>query len=167
MFIYRGVSVVQRGFTLVEMIAVLVIISIISISVLPRAQSTESMVLNGRALQLASDLRYVQARSMTGGQRFCLSLTASGYSLTTTDGSNNCTATTDAHPAGLAQPIQPCVSCITWSNLPANVVQFDGLGVPYTAAATTLASNAVITLADGGITKTVTISPTTGRILVQ
>jgi hypothetical protein len=49
-----------------------------------------------------------------------------------------------------------------------NYVAFDGKGIPYTdvAASTALAANATITLTSGSNTRTVVISPQTGRVIV-
>ena len=157
------------GYTLVELVAVIVIASILAISVIPRAPSQASLTLTARATQLASDIRYVQTLSMTNGQRYCLTLTPSspysGYSLTTA--ASGCT-TTVAHPGNLTQPIGVCGSttCITAPALANGYLQFDGLGQPYTAANTLLAANAVITLTDSGSSQTVTVVPTTGRVTV-
>lgn len=161
----------NRGFTLVELIVSMLLISILAVAVWPRAPSRESLTLQARADQLASDIRYAQTLSMTTGQRHCLTLNPtagppySGYTLTTA--ASNC-VTAVAHPAGLAQPISLCVSgtCVTTPALANDYLQFDGLGIPYTAAATPLAANAVITISDDG-SKTVTVSPQTGRVLVQ
>lgn len=146
---------------------VLILVGILAVSMWPRAPSTESITIHGRAEQLASDIRYVQTLSMTRGERFCLRLTNSGYSLNTTDAGNNCELATEPHPAGLEQPIAICSGCMSWTNLPADLVQFNGLGTPYTAPAVTLGGDAVITIAEGGQARTVTISPATGRVLVQ
>lgn len=161
-----------RGFTLVEIVIVMLLASILAVTLWPRTPSSNSLTLNGRAEQLASDIRYAQTLSMTTGSRHCLTLQPtsgppySGYSVTTGD---TC-STTVAHPAGLTQPVSLCSSgtCFTAPVLLNDYVQFDGLGVPYTVANTTaLAANAVITISDDGGTKTVTISPTTGRVVVQ
>jgi prepilin-type N-terminal cleavage/methylation domain-containing protein len=157
----------MRGFTLIELVLVMLLASVLVVALLPRAPTKESLTISARAEQLASDLRYVQSLSMTRGSRYCVSLTASAYSLTTTDAGNNCLGVTEPHPALLTQPIAICIGCMSWTNLPASVIQFDGLGTPYTAAATALANNAVITIADSGSTRTITISPITGRVLVQ
>jgi prepilin-type N-terminal cleavage/methylation domain-containing protein len=157
---------VARGFTLIELVVTLLIASILAVAAWPRGPAKESLTLNGRADQLASDIRYVQTLSMTRGSRFCLVLTSSSYELQTT-AANVCTGTQEPHPAALVQPITLCAGCMSWTNLPSNNVQFNGLGQPYTAAATALASNAVITLNDNGVVRTVTISPVTGRVLVQ
>jgi hypothetical protein len=45
-------------------------------------------------------------------------------------------------------------------------LQFDSLGQPYIGPTTALAANAVITLTENGSSKTVTVSPITGRVSV-
>lgn len=155
----------MRGFTLIELVVTLLLISILAVSIWPRAPSSESITLNGRAEQLASDIRYVQTLSMTRGSRFCIVISGTGYELQTTS-SNTCNsgaANREPHAGGLAQPIPVCSSC----SLTATTVQFDGLGAPANSTGTALASDTVITISDDGGTKTVTISPVTGRVIVQ
>lgn len=160
----------NRGFTLVELIVAMLLISILAVAMWPRAPSRESLTLQARADQLASDIRYAQTLSMTSGQRHCLLFDPvagppySGYRLR----SGLTCATVVAHPAGLSEPFPLCTSgtCANTAAFPNDYVQFDGLGVPYTDSATTLGANAVITIADDG-SKSVTITPGTGRVIVQ
>ncbi len=159
----------MRGFTLIELIIVIVIAAILAVAVSARAPSRAALTLTARAKQLASDIRYVQTLSMTSGQRYCLTLTPSspysGYSLTTA--ASGCVTTT-AHPAGLTQPVSVCngTTCMTAPALTNNYLQFDTLGQPYNAPTTLLAANAVITLTDSGVSQTVTVAPTTGAVTV-
>jgi hypothetical protein len=153
----------------IELVAALVIAAVLVASYAPRAPTKASLTLTARATQLASDIRYVQALSMTNGQRYCLTLTPtspySGYSMTTA--ASSC-VTTIAHPGNYSQPIPICngATCIAAPTLTNGYLQFDGLGQPYTASATALASNAVITLTEDGLTQTVTVTPVTGRVTV-
>ena len=154
-----------EGFTLVEMIIVLILIGIIAVVTIPRAPSRGSLTIDGQANQLASDIRYVQTLSMTRGQRYCLNLAAGSYSMTTA--SSTCTSSAGVeHPAGLGFPITLEGVTLGWTNLPNNYVIFSGQGVPFSAAATALGNDAVITLSGDGGPKTVTISPVTGRVVV-
>jgi MSHA pilin protein MshC len=158
-----------RGFTLIELVAVIIIAAVLAVSFIPKGSNQASLTLTARAKQLASDIRYAQSLSMTNGQRYCVTLTPSspysGYSLTTA--ASNCITTT-AHPGNLSQPVPVCSSgtCMTAPALPNGYLQFDGLGQPYTTATALLAANAVITLTDNGSTQTVTVVPTTGRVTV-
>lgn len=154
------------GFTLVELMVMLILVAVLAIAVFPRAPSKASLTLAGQAQQLASDLRYVQALSMTRGQRYCLNLAAGGYRMTT----NNCSTSAGVeHPAGFTFPVVLEGVGLSWSGLPNGLVTFNGKGVPYAdaAATTALAANAVITLNGAEGTMYVCISPVTGRVFVD
>jgi MSHA pilin protein MshC len=154
------------GFTLVELVIVLILLGILAISIIPRSPTKGSLTITGQAHQLASDIRYVQSLSMTRGQRFCVNLTSTGYSMTT---SNCSTSVGVEHPAGMTFPIVLDGVTLSWTNLPNNLVTFKGKGEPYTdaAATTALAANAVITLNGDGGPLYVCISPATGRVFVD
>jgi MSHA pilin protein MshC len=155
------------GFTLPEMIIVLVIVGIISAIALTRTEN-DTVLLSTQVDQLAGDIRYVQALAMTQGQRYRINLTATGYTLTLA----NAGGTLVPHPftgstaqtnwnSGVAVALPP-------TNLPNNLVAFDGRGIPYTdnlaTAALAAASTATITLSKGGASQSITITPLTGRV---
>lgn len=155
----------EYGFSLIELVVVIVLIAILMTTFFPRASTKGSLTIAGQAHQLASDIRYVQSLSMTRGQRYCLNLTTGGYNLTTA--SSTCTSSAGVeHPADLPLPLSLEGVSLSWTNLPNDYVIFSGVGVPFTATATTLAADAVITLAGDGGPKTVTLSPVTGRVVV-
>ena len=58
-----------RGFTLRELMIVMVIVGIISAIALPRTIN-DPVMLSTQASQLAGDIRYVQTLAMTQGQRY-------------------------------------------------------------------------------------------------
>lgn len=156
----------EYGFSLVEFVMVIVLAAILIATFFPRAPTKGSLTIAGQAQQLASDIRYVQTLSMTRGQRYCLNLTSTGYSMTMT----NCSTSVGVeHPTGVAFPITLEGVTLSWTNLPGNLVTFKGKGEPYTdaAAATALAANAVITLAGDGGPRYVCVSPVTGRVFVD
>lgn len=157
----------QTGFTLVELIIVLVLLGIFAAAVFVRAPARESLTVDGRANQLMSDIRYVQTLSMTRGQRFCIIIGGSSYTLNTTDTITDVCAGAIEHPAGLGSPVPGCDggACMSFSGF-AGTLQFDGKGLPYTAPGSPLGGDAIVTLSQGGVTKTVTVSPVTGRVVV-
>lgn len=138
----------MQGFTLVELITVLVLAAILAFSVIPRWPG-RAIELSGQTEQLANDIRLVQSMSMTRGQSHCLMITSPTYQIR----NNNCT-TAVAHPAtGSTNPIT--LTNVTLAPSPVSI-QFNGRGQP--GAATT------ITLSSSGESRTVTVSAETGRV---
>ncbi len=154
------------GFTLIELLVTIVLGAILALVIVPRAPSKASLTLAGQAGQLASDIRYVQALSMTGAERYCLNLTAGGYRMTR---SNCSTSAGVEHPAGFAFPVVLEGVTLSWSGLPNDLVTFTGKGTPYidAFATTALAANAVIALNGAEGARYVCISPVTGWVFVD
>ena len=75
----------EYGFSLIELVVVIVLTAILVATFFPRASTKSSLTIAGQAYQLASDIRYVQSLSMTRGQRYCVNLTSTGYSMTTSN----------------------------------------------------------------------------------
>lgn len=154
----------QSGFTLVELVLVLLLVGILAMSALARLPQA-SLNVGAQADQLVGDIRYAQSLSMAQGQRFCFNLTAASYRITNTD-----CATNVPHPATVtATPVLLGTGMsMSWTNLPNSYVEFDGKGQPYVdtvpAAGTALAAEAVITLTKDGQSATVRVTPETGRI---
>jgi hypothetical protein len=99
---------------------------------------------------------------MSQGQRYLLRvLSSTTYELEVKGGAQI------PHPAGMPSPIT-LGSAIT--AVPNNfIIGFDGLGIPYTDVnvSSALGSTATITLTRDSATRTVTVSPETGRVFVQ
>ena len=149
---------------MVELIVVLVIVAILATMAAPRWVT--SPTLDGQLQQLLSDIRYTQALALSHGQRFRVNLTLpSTYSMTTTSG----TAVTNPSTGASSVTLTSGVTMTAVSNLPNNLIAFDEAGTPYTdsAATTPLASNATITLSANGLTRSILITPETGRVLAQ
>ncbi len=153
----------NRGFSLIELVVVIVLAAILSVAVFSRAPSKGALTINGQAEQLAADLRYAQALVQAEGQRICVSFTAAGYRLTTA--ASGC-ATDVETAAGLTG--QSTLEDITLSNnLPSSRLVFGDKGIPYTdTVGTALASDAQLTLTGEGGTIVVRVSPVTGRVCV-
>ncbi len=150
----------QRGFTLVELVVVLVIAGILAVGMLPRF-SQGIVEVSGQAEQVAADVRYAQTLSMTRGQRYCISFTSSGYQFRTT----NCTVAVN-HPAtGSTAAIVLSGTTVGTNNLNANAIEFDTKGRPQSF--TLPANNATIPLTSNGQTRNVVVSPETGKATVQ
>lgn len=160
----------QRGFTLVELIVTILLMSVLAVAVWQRAPARESLTLLGRAEQLAADIRYAQTLSMTTGERHCVVFQPAAGPYTGYRLRRGATCATAAeHPAGATQPISVCfgAACASSGGISNGQLQFDGLGVPQSPAGTALTGNAVITLSDSGGSRQITVTAQTGRVRVQ
>jgi prepilin-type N-terminal cleavage/methylation domain-containing protein len=162
-----------RGFSLIEVVIIVALVAILAV-----AANTSWMGLtinlDGQAEQMASDLRFAQVQSMTQGNRYCLVITGSSYQLINSASNTAMTFAMGNTSVTLGNGIS--FGTVTPSG--AALFVFDGTGVPYystatscsaanATAATALTSTASITLSTSSATKTISISPETGRVFVQ
>ena len=161
----------NRGFTLGELVVVLMLVSILGFFVVPRL-SENTIELSGQAEQVASDIRYAQSLSMTRGAalgsqgRYCIFFTATGYQFRHNANSYATPCTTAViHPAtGSSAAIVLSGTAVSTANLTGNYVEFDTKGQPTSFVAPN--SDATITLTATGGPRTVLISPITGKASV-
>ena len=163
----------NRGFTLIELVVVLLLVAILAFVVLPRL-SQNTLELSGQAEQVASDIRHAQTLSMTRGAalgsqgRYCVFFTATGYQYRHNNNSYATPCTTAvSHPAtGSTAAIVLSGTAVTPPlNLTGNYVEFDAKGQPTSFTAPN--NNATVTLNATGGSRTVVISPVTGKVTVQ
>lgn len=148
------------GFSMIELVGVLVIISILAVIALPRLTAPSTITLAANASQLAGAIRYAQSLSMSQGQRYRLNLTANSYQITDMSG-----ATTSLPPsAGNAVTTTPVALSGYAATLSNNYVAFNTTGVPFISATTALAATATITLTSGGNSVSLSIAPETGAV---
>lgn len=148
-----------RGFTLIELTLVLLIISIVSTYAVIKFPSG-SINISAQANQLMADIRHTQSLAINRGQRYRINFNNDRYWISDADGS-----TLYTHPASSGAVIFLDTG-ITSSSTHGFLV-FDGQGKPYTDAltpGTALAADAVITLTADSETRTVRITPETGRV---
>jgi prepilin-type N-terminal cleavage/methylation domain-containing protein len=162
----------NRGFTLVELVLVLVLVAILAFVALPRL-SQNTLELSSQAEQVATDVRYAQALSMTRGAalgsqgRYCIFFTATGYQYRHNNNSYATPCTTAVvHPAtGSTTAIVLSGAAVVTANLTGSYIEFDTKGQP--TSFTAPASNATVTLNATGGPRVVVISPVTGKATVQ
>lgn len=162
----------KHGFTLIELVIVLVIAAILAIAMIPRTQAESMVKLEAVCQYIASDLRYIQEMSLAQQVRFGISFapgaeTYFGYRV------NISTKAKDPQTRGnldvnLNQMSQFKGIDIVSTNF-SERIEFDSSGAPYNGGGILLSSQGVITIqtADGLYSRTVRIEPETGKVSVQ
>jgi prepilin-type N-terminal cleavage/methylation domain-containing protein len=128
----------SRGFTIVELVMVVVLISILAVSVVPKFVDTSAFSLAGGAAMAAADIRYTQELAMA-------THSAKTIVFTTT----NTYYTVDSRNVNLP-------SKVTISS--GATFTFNSLGEP------TAGGGSSVTLSAGAETKTITVESYTGRV---
>ncbi|HSW70883.1 MAG TPA: GspH/FimT family pseudopilin, partial [Gammaproteobacteria bacterium] len=147
------------------LVCVIVLLAILSVSAFLSWPGT-SIHIGAEANQVANDLRYTQALAMAKGQRFYLQLSSTTtYRIVSNSGISVVNAM-----GGTTTTLMNGLSFGTLSNLPNSLLAFDSNGTPYIDTAspgTALAATASIPIVGGGKTATISITPVTGRVVVQ
>lgn len=159
----------DRGFTVIELILVIVVVAIIALAAAPRLANITGLKASATARRLQSDITYTQNLAMTSNRRHRVvfpSATsyevrdAAGALATNPDGGAPFAVTTDT---GIT---------LSWSlngdSALNRGVEFDSLGRPYfytgvTPSTANLATG-TITVTGGGMAQTVTLQPQTGKV---
>jgi len=151
----------QHGFSLIELVMTMTLIAILSAVVMSRWSATTFDVQSAAEL-LVADIRYTQKISMTRGERFRINFQNDRYWVSTRTGTS-----TIPNPA-TNQAVTRLSNSIRLSSSYSSLV-FDGNGAPYintSLPGTALTGNATITLSVGSHSRTIQISPTTGRVAI-
>jgi MSHA pilin protein MshC len=164
------------GYSLIELISVMVVIAIIAVVVVPRTGS-DDLIVATQADQLSAAIRYAQSASVskggsgTSGRRYRIQFTSSSYQMLYYDVAS-ATSTAEVDPAtgsSAATLLGGGVTLTVPAALPASLVGFNAAGVPYTDAAVTataLASTASVTLSKGTSARSVQVFAETGMVRV-
>lgn len=159
----------DRGFTVIELVLIIVVVAIIALAAAPRLADITGLKASATARKLQSDIAYTQNLAMTGNRRHRVvfpSATsyevrdAAGALATNPDGGGGFAVTTDS---GIT---------LSWTlNGDAALnrgVEFDSLGRPYFYAGVspsiTNLTAGTITVTGGDTAQTVTVQPQTGRV---
>jgi prepilin-type N-terminal cleavage/methylation domain-containing protein len=148
------VRVSQQGFTLIELVAVLVLLATLAGTLYTRSLS-DAPRAGAEAAQLARALRHAQALALGQGRSLTLDIqSASAYVI-----SDGVSAIRD--PQGETQAF----ALDTGIALAGNDIQFDGLGRPVSGGNLIAAAQSWI-LSGSGTSFTVSVQPLTGSVAV-
>ena len=150
----------QRGFSLTELVMVMVILGVVATYAVTRGGSPSAATGSAQAQEFARDLRHAQMLAMTWGKALVVTVTGSGYSVAC--------ATAGAAPCNASPVIDPArgaafaVALTNGATLGPGSVRFDSLGRPSTGVAPST-SDASFTLTSSG-TWTVTMRAVSGLV---
>jgi prepilin-type N-terminal cleavage/methylation domain-containing protein len=161
------------GFTLIEMVLVVVILAIAAMMAIPFATSGASTQLKGAATIIASDLEYAKSMAISRGKQYSVVFDTSTESYQIKD--NNDVVISHPIKKGFTYTVNFAADSrlnrVDISNVnfdSASTISFDYLGSPYSGSGggASPLNSGVITLSAGGSTMTVSVEPVTGYITI-
>ncbi len=162
---------ISGGFTLVELIIVIVIISIAALTAIPMMSSAAGVQIRSAANMLTADLEYAKSMSISRGQNYSVVFDKDAESYRIEDQDGNVIPHPVKKGFGYVIDFQSDgrlnkVDIVDVDFDATSEVKFDYLGSPYNGNSTPLNSG-VISLQAGGTTTTVTVEAVTGFISIQ
>lgn len=157
----------QRGFTLVELVVVLILVGVLAVVAIPRFRGVASFNTMGFTDRVMESLRYAQKQAIAKRRNVCAAFTATTVTFTFASAAGSAAAcnTNLTGPAGQSPfAIAPeNKSVVTFAAVPAGLT-FDALGRPIvTATGVPLAAVLVITVS-GDIARAFSVEPETGYV---
>lgn len=152
-----------RGFSLVELVMVIVVVSILGVVVLTRYHEPAETTVSIEADHLARDIRHMQMLAMTWGQTLRLTAAGTGYNVScVTAGPAPCNVTPVVDPAGSTAFTRTLETGITVAGA---ALDIDALGRPVSGGVL-FNGDTTYTLTGGSETSTVTAVRLTGFVSV-
>lgn len=152
-----------RGFTLLELVIVLVLIGILSSYALIKTSGSHSLLLRAHAEQLQQQIKHTQLLAMSWGQSLTMTLTATSYQVT-------CSAGIGSSPCDQSPVVDPVTGQAFKITLQDNVslldtgsIEFDALGRPRSGGSVS-PSDSTWRLSDGDSQDTVTLRAISGSV---
>ncbi|BDT70713.1 hypothetical protein os4_02200 [Comamonadaceae bacterium OS-4] len=159
----------MRGFTLVELVMVIVLLGVLSVYAVPRMINTGDFYARGFHDQSMAYLRYAQKTAIAQRRTVCVTLSANAISLRIAGaaGINNCDPASPPAPSGTAlrgpagEAGLSARSGVVFSSTLTSF-NFDGLGQPVNASTGAAAPTQVLQVAN--VTSSITIEAGTGYV---
>jgi prepilin-type N-terminal cleavage/methylation domain-containing protein len=151
------------GFTLIELVTVIVLVAIFSVYAVAKWPSDSALKLPAQAELFAAHIQHIQALAMDWSQPLRLTTNSNGYSV-------SCVTASTGAPCNSSPVIDPATNETFSVSLEPGIslsgsatTDFDTLGRPVSAGAliTTSPARSFI-LSANGINQTVTVAPLTG-----
>jgi len=160
----------KGGFTIVEILIVVVIIAIAAMVALPVFSSAAKVQVRAAANMIAADIEYAKSLAISTGQNYSVVFDSTNDSYRVTDQAGN----TIAHPVKIGFNYE--VNFSSDSRLDevdivnadfdgASEIKFDYLGSPYDGSGSALTSG-MVTLQAAGTTMRISVEPVTGYISI-
>ncbi len=152
------------GFTLVELLIVVVILSIVALTAIPMMSSAASIQIRSAGNMIAADVEYARSMAISRGQYFSVEFDKNADSYRIVDQNSNVIP----HPVkkGFTYVVnfrnESRLSRVDITNANFNTTQkvtFDCLGSPDNGGS--------VNLQAGGVTTTITVEPVTGFVSIQ
>lgn len=153
------------GFTLVELIMVIVLLGVMSVFVAPRLFNNQDFYAKGFHDETMAYLRFAQKSAIAQRRTVCVtfgsnSLTLQAAALAATSDCSTATAIFRG-PKGESPPLLTAKGTVTYTTTP-TALNFNGLGQPTTSAGAVL--TAARTLQVNGAEKSITVEFDTGYV---
>ncbi|MGD0278176.1 MAG: type II secretion system protein [Smithella sp.] len=149
----------QGGFTMIEIISVLVLIGILTLVAIVKLTSTNYYNLAAETEVVKAHLRYAQSRAINSRNVSGINFSSGSYTFFINGNTANVRMLPDQNGAGN-------VTLPGGMSITTGIVAFDSWGKPFTDAAGTQAQSGsrTLTLSQGSNTSVITITPNTGFV---
>lgn len=170
----RNKTGLQRGFSMVEILVVIVIIAIAAMMAVPMFSSAGSVQVKSAANIIAADLEYAKSMAITRGQNYSVVFDKAAESYRIVDQDGN----TISHPVkkGFSYVMnfrsdsrlsRVDISTVDFQPGASDTITFDYLGSPYSGQGVANPLNSgQIRIGAEGVTATISVEPVTGFISI-
>jgi len=161
----------KEGVTIIELVMVIVMISILAVLAIPRVDTFYAMKLEGTVKKVVSDIRYTQQLALARHENYKIIFNAGNDSYVVQRAADNSYATDPFTRTNMqinlsSDPQFGGVNIAT-TNLASGTLQFNWEGIPQDATGAALSEQGSVQLDYHGNSKTIYITPDTGRVRVE
>lgn len=151
----------QRGFTLIELIMVIVLLGVLAVFAAPRIFSSDDFNARGFHDETLAFLRYAQKTAIAQRRTVCVAFTTNSGTLNMASTAATTTCNTALRgPKGNSPGTITASTGVTYSSTPTDF-NFDGLGQPITASGVAMATQ---TIQVSKAAKSITVETATGYV---